>query len=289
MRMLNKKAIDLNVKSLTEDGKIEGYLNTFDHIDRIGDNTQKGAFSKSIKRIKDSGNVLPMLFGHNHEKVAGVWTEIYEDEKGLYGKGQLNLDTQLGQELYSNIKMGAIKGISIGYFEVDTEFDSKSGSKLLKELDLIEASIVLLPCNEQSQVEVVKSMNESGEKPTKTQLEKALKELGFSRKNSKTIIAEGYKTFYEDGKVETVSDIYSFLWSKVDNLTPEELRILIDMLNEFSVVIEKQDEEEKTNVDNLSEKMEETLEQKELEISKKQSEENIESKLDSLLEALKKS
>lgn len=287
--MLNKKAIDLNVKSLTEDGKIEGYLNTFDHIDRIGDNTQKGAFSKSIKRIKDSGNVLPMLFGHNHEKVAGVWTEIYEDEKGLYGKGQLNLDTQLGQELYSNIKMGAIKGISIGYFEVDTEFDSKSGSKLLKELDLIEASIVLLPCNEQSQVEVVKSMNESGEKPTKTQLEKALKELGFSRKNSKTIIAEGYKTFYEDGKVETVSDIYSFLWSKVDNLTPEELRILIDMLNEFSVVIEKQDEEEKTNVDNLSEKMEETLEQKELEISKKQSEENIESKLDSLLEALKKS
>lgn len=287
--MLNKKAIDLNVKSLTEDGKIEGYLNTFDHIDRIGDNTQKGAFSKSIKRIKDSGDVLPMLFGHNHEKVAGVWTEIYEDEKGLYGKGQLNLDTQLGQELYSNIKMGAIKGISIGYFEVDTEFDSKSGSKLLKELDLIEASIVLLPCNEQSQVEVVKSMNDNGEKPTKTQLEKALKELGFSRRNSKTIIAEGYKTFYEDGKVETVSDIYSFLWSKVDNLTPEELRILIDMLNEFSVVIEKQDEEEKTNVDNLSEKMEETLEQKELEISKKQSDENIESKLGSLLEALKKS
>ena len=274
--MLKQKSINLEVKNLSEDGTIEGYLNTFNHIDRIGDNTQKGAFTKSIKKIKDNNDVLPMLFGHDHTKVAGIWTEIREDEKGLYGVGKINLETQLGKELYSNIKIGAVKGISIGYFEIETDFDTKTGSKLLVELDLIEASIVLLPCNEQSQVETVKSLNENGEIPSKTQLEKALKELGFSRKNSKTIIAEGYKSFYEDGQVESVADIYSFVWSVVEYLSPEDLRVLIDKLNEFTESLKTDEEKEK--------------ELQEVEkVKAAEEEELIKNKFDDLLAALKKS
>jgi len=273
--MLKQKATSLKVKQLTEDGTIEGYLNTFNHVDRIGDNTQKGAFTKSINKIKANNDVLPMLFGHDHTKVAGVWTEIKEDENGLWGKGQLNLDTQLGKELYSNIKMGAVKGISIGYFEVDTDYDSKTGAKLLKELDLIEASIVLLPCNEQSQVESVKTAIEQGEQPSKTVVEKALREMGFSRKNAKTILSEGYKNYYEDGEVDSVSDVYRFVFDCVEDLSPEDLRVLCDKLNEFIIERHGQSEEE----------LEEIQKQEEAEKQEK----SLSSKMDELLEALKKS
>lgn len=284
MIMLKQKSTSLQVKQLTEDGTIEGYLNTFNHIDRIGDNTQKGAFTKSINKIKANGDVLPMLFGHDHTKVAGVWTEIKEDENGLYGKGKLNLDTQLGKELYSNIKMGAVKGISIGYFEVDTDYDAKSGAKLLKELDLIEASIVLLPCNEQSQVEAVKTALEQGEQPSKVQVEKALREMGFSRKNSKTILAEGYKNFYEDGQVDSVADIHRFVWNVVEELSPEDLRDLIDKLNEFINKSEEAQEE-------ISEEIEDNEGAEEIEddLEEKQEIEKLNTKLDALLNALNKS
>lgn len=277
--MLQKnKATSLKVKQLSEDGTIEGYLNTFNHIDRIGDNTQKGAFAKSINKIKANGDVLPMLFGHDHTKVAGVWTEIKEDENGLWGKGKLNLDTQLGKELYSNIKMGAVKGISIGYFEIDTDYDQKTGAKLLKELDLIEASIVLLPCNEQSQVESVKTAIEQGEQPSKTVVEKALREMGFSRKNAKNILAEGYKNYYENGEVDSVSDIYRFIFDVVEELSPEDLRVLIDKLNEFIKGSEEENSEESM------EKEQEELEKAE----KAEKEAALITKMDALLNALTK-
>ncbi len=279
MTMLKQKATSLKVKQLSEDGVIEGYLNTFNHSDRIGDNTQKGAFSKSIEKIKNAGDVLPMLFGHDHTKVAGIWTEIKEDEHGLWGKGQINLDTQLGQELYSNIKMGAVKGISIGYFEVVTDYDRKTGDKLLKELDLIEASIVLLPCNEQSQVESVKTAIDKGEQPTKTQVEKALKEIGFSRKNAKAILAEGYKNYYEDNQVDSVADVYRFVFDSVEELSPEDLRTLCDKLNEFT--------NEKNGVS--IEEIEEAEKQAEIEAEKEAKELALSVKMDELLSALNKS
>lgn len=283
--MLKQKAMTLSVKALNEDGTIEGYLNTFNHKDRIGDNTQKGAFTKSLQRMKDANEVLPMLFGHDHTKVAGIWTDLREDEKGLWGKGKINLDTQLGKELYSNIKMGAVKGISIGYFEVDTVYDAKSGQKLLLELDLIEASIVLLPCNEQSMVESVKTLLEKGEEPSKIEVEKALREMGFSRKNAKTILSEGYKNFYMTGEVESVADIYRFVYDVVEELSPEDLRVLIDKLNDF--LKDDEVEEVKTEEELLAEKQ--AKEEAEAEESRKLFENSVSVKLDALLEALKKS
>ena len=252
---MKQKATQLQIKQVSEEGVIEGYLNTFNHIDRAGDNTQKGAFVKSIEKINAGKGVLPMLYQHDHSKVVGVWTELKEDEHGLWAKGQLNLDTQLGRELYSNIKMGAVEGISIGYFEKETEYDRKSGSLLLKELELIEASIVLLPCNEQSNIETVKTLLADGQTPSKVQLEKSLRELGYSRNQAKSIIAQGYnKSFYEDGKIENTDDIYSFVFSKVTQLSPEDLRVLIDKLNEFL----HEDEEELEELEELEEDIKST-------------------------------
>lgn len=278
--MLKQKAATLDLKSVSEKGQIEGYLNTFNHIDRVGDNTQKGAFTKSIKALKEKGEVLPMLFGHDHTKIIGVWTEIKEDEHGLYGKGQLNLDTELGREVYSNIKIGAVKGISIGYFEKETEWDNKTGSLLLKELELIEASIVLLPCNSQSNVEAVKQANAEGEKPKKTQLEKALREMGFSRRESKTIIAEGCKSLYEDGTIESIRDIYDYIFWEVENMPVSDVVALIDKLNEF--IKERSDEESEETKD----EMVEDTKDNEDEVSKDF--EQVNTKLDELLNLLTK-
>ena len=84
---------------------------------------------------------------------------MYEDNKGLFVKGQLAMGTQKGREAYELLKMGALDGMSIG-FRADPEKqgynENKRGVRTLKEVDLMEISLVTFPMNESALIETVK-------------------------------------------------------------------------------------------------------------------------------------
>ncbi|USD32045.1 MULTISPECIES: HK97 family phage prohead protease [Vibrio] len=157
---MKRKQLEFEVKSISETGAIEGYLNTFNELDAANDITMPGAFKNSLARIGREGRKLPMLLHHKQDVPIGVWEELREDSKGLWGRGQVNLNVQAGREAYELAKQGALTGISIGYFEIDVKPNARTGANHLNEADLREASLVTFPANDSSRVDSVKDRKE---------------------------------------------------------------------------------------------------------------------------------
>lgn len=181
----------LDVKALGS-REFEGHGSVAKNIDLGGDIVMPGAFRKSLAEHKQSGSMPLMFWMHKPDMVPGVWTEMREDDKGLYVKGEL-VDTQLGNEMRTLLRKNAVRGLSIGYQIRDFDFD-KDGNRLLKEVDLWEVSIVSLAMNPLAQVEAAKSrLSGSGEYvPTEREFEQRLRASGCSKSVSRFIIAKIY-------------------------------------------------------------------------------------------------
>lgn len=154
---MKTKDFTLQVKDLLEDGTFEGYGSIFGNVDSYGEKVVPGAFVESLTRHKREGTSVLMLWAHNPDEPIGVWEDLVEDAKGLWGKGRIVQAVQRGKEVYELLKAKAIRGLSIGYREVDTDQDGSV--KLLKKLDLWEISPVSFPANRRARVEGVKSEN----------------------------------------------------------------------------------------------------------------------------------
>lgn len=78
-----------------------------------------------------------MLWQHQMDEPIGVYTEMKEDEVGLYVKGRLLIDDDpLSKRAHAHMKAGSLTGLSIGYMLKDWEYDREKGVFLLKEIDL---------------------------------------------------------------------------------------------------------------------------------------------------------
>lgn len=153
----SKALFPLEIKQLEEDkGTFEGYLSTYD-VDLVGDVVEPGAFKKSLndayqaKETRQNPFLLPILWQHDPTQPVGGFTDMQEDSQGLYVKGWLDLDTDIGRRAYSGLKMGYLGGLSIGYRVIRDRVEK--GVRHLLELALIEGSVVTFPANPQATVE----------------------------------------------------------------------------------------------------------------------------------------
>jgi len=150
-----------------QQGIIEGYLNYIGNIDFGDDRTMKGAFQQTLKdsykRKSTQGLdfLWPYLWNHDYNQLppGGIF-EADETPKGLYTKTQLNLDMQLGRELYSSFKLGTMKKQSMGYHAIQLEWTKDEATnrpiRNLLEVAIKEGSAVVFAMNDLSQVETVK-------------------------------------------------------------------------------------------------------------------------------------
>ena len=119
--------------------------------------------------------------------------EIKEDNNGLYVKGRLALKTQAGQEAYELMKMGALDGLSIG-FRVNPDevsYDKRSRKRIIKEVELMEVSLVTFPMNPKAKVRSVK-----GDEISVREWENGLRDaFHISRSEAKVAAAAVYKSF----------------------------------------------------------------------------------------------
>ena len=137
-------------------GTFEGYGSVFGNKDLGNDVIERGAFLKSLKRRKPQN--VKLLYQHKSDMPIGVFDEIREDDHGLVVKGRLALKTQAGAEAYELLKMGALDGLSIG-FRVnpkEVSYDKRGNKRIIKEVDLMEVSLVTFPMNPQATVRSVK-------------------------------------------------------------------------------------------------------------------------------------
>ena len=188
MKYLNRP---IEIEAVNEDGLFSGYASVFEEIDSYRDIVKRGAFEKTLAESESKGRAVPILWQHDAAKPIGVYTELKEDEHGLYVEGQLNMDVQQAREALSLLRQKALSGISIGYNSVRYDTDVKSGVRRLYELKLYEASLVTFPACDGARVTDVKTILADGQLPSLPEFEDFLCEAGFSRSQAKAIAGNG--------------------------------------------------------------------------------------------------
>ncbi|MFQ6548826.1 HK97 family phage prohead protease [Aestuariibius sp. 2305UL40-4] len=144
---------DVTVREAAAGGAvIEGYASLFGICDQGGDVVSSGAYGASLKRLKESGGTVKMLWQHDPAQPIGVWDEVREDKRGLYVKGRLLEDVARAREAAALVRAGAIDGLSIGYRTVRAGKSDKGG-RLLSELELWEVSLVTFPMLPEARVD----------------------------------------------------------------------------------------------------------------------------------------
>jgi HK97 family phage prohead protease len=147
-------------------GIVEGYLNYIGNIDYGDDRTMPGAFRKTLtdsysrKTAQGLDFLWPYLWNHDYSQLppGGIF-EANEDRRGLYTKTQLNMDIQMGRELYASFKAGTLKKQSMGYKAIQVDWVKEGGKSIrnLLEVAVMEGSAVVFPMNDMAQVDTVKN------------------------------------------------------------------------------------------------------------------------------------
>lgn len=214
MSMMTKQRLDipLKIKSVTETGEFEGYGSVFGVKDSYSDIVVPGAFQVSLNEWREKGSLPAMLWQHQISEPVGVYTEMREDDTGLYVKGRLLIeDDPLSKRAHAHLKAGSLSGLSIGYILKDWEYDRNKGAFLLKEIDLWEVSLVTFPSNDEARVSDVKSAFARGDIPSQKSIERVLRDVGLSRTQAKAFMADGYRALSlrdaEEDALETLKSI----------------------------------------------------------------------------------
>jgi HK97 family phage prohead protease len=150
---LERKSFALKLDGPPDDeGRFTGYAAVFGNVDQGNDLIEPGAFTKTLSENPE----VPILWAHDPNEPIGVSASMAEDGKGLRVEGQLAMDVQRARELHALMKIGAIKGLSIGYRTVQRSF--KGAVRHLQELKLGEFSLVTFPMNTLAGVDGVKDL-----------------------------------------------------------------------------------------------------------------------------------
>ena len=197
-----------------EKGIFSGYGSIFGNEDQGMDIMQKGAFTKSLKNRP--ANKVKMLYQHKTDEPIGIFTNIIEDQKGLSVTGQLAMGTQRGREAYELLKMGALDGMSIG-FKADPDKqgynENKRGVRTLKEVDLMEISLVTFPMNESALIETVK-----GNAKNIREWEKILRDAGGLSRTEAKIGAKALSESLKQRDADNTQSLANLILKVADQL-----------------------------------------------------------------------
>jgi len=185
-----------------EYGEFEGYGSVFGNKDLGNDVIEKGAFAKSLRKRKAKG--VKLLYQHKSDMPIGVFDEIKEDEHGLVVKGRLALKTQAGAEAYELLKMGALDGLSIG-FRVNPQevsYDKRANKRIIKEVDLMEVSLVTFPMNPQATVRSVK-----GEQYSIREWENGLRDAFSLSRSEAKVAAKAVTKCFDQREVDESAEL----------------------------------------------------------------------------------
>ena len=168
MEKFNKSVEMILKQDIEEKGIIEGQLITHSVIDSYGDYFDKEALDKVNKE-----KTYFLLHMHEWSKEIGT-LKVYQDEKGnLKFTAKLDLSTddngnainQDAQKVYSMMKSGANYEMSVGGFLKQREYGKVQTDKgevdarIIKEIEVVEGSVVLKGAVPDATVETVKGNN----------------------------------------------------------------------------------------------------------------------------------
>ena len=199
------KHLDLlaaELKFNDDERTIEGYASKFNGVDAYGDTIAPGAYKSTLQ---DRERPIRMRWNH-YGPVIGKWVEMREDDVGLYVKGKLTPGHSVADDVYASLKHGAVDGLSIGFRIKD--YEEKDDARLLKEIDLVEISVVEEPADLGAKISGVKEFAELVESiESLKDAEACLRDAcGLSRSVAKALVSQIKTLCLRDAGTEKNSD-----------------------------------------------------------------------------------
>lgn len=213
--------------SESEEGvkQLKGYASMFGNIDSHGDIVMPGAFAKSV--VDHQARNIKLFSSHSMDArdLLGSVTVLREDERGLYFEADLS-QSPSAQDILIKAKEGHLDEVSIGFFLTDSEFvknEANEPIRLIKEVELIEISLVSRASNPKAKVLVVKNDELNKNNPTK-----------------------GEDTMTEERKENTQEEKFEKLMSSLNDKIEKLEKALDAPVNKTYEVVEEVKEERST-------------------------------------------
>lgn len=122
--------------------RFAGYAALFDAVDRGGDIVRRGAFARAVA-AGPAG--VPLLWQHRPGAPIGRIEALDEDARGLRVIGRLSEASGTAREAAALLREGAVAGLSFGYRVRDGGRTNGQRNRELRDLDLVEVSLVTFP------------------------------------------------------------------------------------------------------------------------------------------------
>lgn len=184
----------LEIRSEGE-GKFSGYVVKWNTVDSYNTTFKKGAFKKTLS---ERASKIKLLWNHDMESLPiGVVDIIEEDDIGVRFEATLAIDTDLGGQAHTLMKMKAIDAMSFGFRTIKSGF-LPNGTKEIQEVALMEISPVNFPANQEATIDNVRAadFNETVDKnelysrgyKLRCALMQTLDDIVWNYKNSSDVI-----------------------------------------------------------------------------------------------------
>lgn len=134
---------------------IEGYASTTD-IDRAGDVVTAQVWEAGMQNYLKNPIILAY---HDHDDPVGRMVDYRVDSKGLWIKARISA----AAEVFNLIKDGVLTAFSVGFRVKDAEYNQASEVFYVKELELIEISVVSVPANQNTLFSLSKAFDDAEE------------------------------------------------------------------------------------------------------------------------------
>ena len=133
--------------------KIAGYANTTAK-DRAGDIVTANAWAKGVDNFRRNP---VLLYQHKHDCPIGKVNKITVDKKGIFVEAAVSEAAESNHGIQTLIKDGALKSFSVGFKVKDGKYNRDEDSMYITDVELLEISVVSVPCNQDSLFSVRKS------------------------------------------------------------------------------------------------------------------------------------
>jgi HK97 family phage prohead protease len=149
------KTFDAEFKAVdTAAGTFEAIVSVFGTKDLGGDIVMPGAFADTLNLWAAKGDPIPIIWSHEwddpHAHI-GYVVEALETEKGLWIKGQLDVERPFAEQVHHLLKNRRVTQFSFGYFAEDVKWvedpDTGRMSRELHRVTVFEVGPTLLGMN----------------------------------------------------------------------------------------------------------------------------------------------
>ena len=134
---------------------IEGYASTND-VDRSDDVIPTSVWEAGIQNYLKNPIILAQ---HDHDDPIGRMVDYRIDSKGLWIKARISA----AAEIFNLVKDEVVTAFSVGFRVLDAEYNAVAEVFVVKGLELVEISVVSVPCNQNTLFSLSKAFSDADE------------------------------------------------------------------------------------------------------------------------------